>query len=222
MDPFLWKSACVTSSESLQIAFFWPPAISASVAWAVLMQREIGKCPLAYFQHLGEIKKKKKQHQCLLRRRRVLSGVGFPPGTKTHLLWSSACRGFVLQRLAVPAVLWTPQNTAWASLLHLERKKHKYKRLGARKGSRPSFRGLEITPAGHLLKHPPEQDQLLHYIWLLKHSMSHKYFYLFSSFISQPPPALLICSVPTIPLFKQFLLESPTAIKCYSWGIKSS
>lgn len=24
------------------------------------MQREIGKCPLAYFQHLGEIKKKKK------------------------------------------------------------------------------------------------------------------------------------------------------------------
>lgn len=158
----------------------------------------------------------------MLRRRRVLSGVGFPPGTKTHLLWSSACRGFVLQRLAVPAVLWTPQNTAWASLLHLERKKHKYKRLGARKGSRPSFRGLEITPAGHLLKHPPEQDQLLHYIWLLKHSMSHKYFYLFSSFISQPPPALLICSVPTIPLFKQFLLESPTAIKCYSWGIKSS
>lgn len=158
----------------------------------------------------------------MLRRRRVLSGVGFPPGTKTHLLWSSACRGFVLQRLAVPAVLWTPQNTAWASLLHLERKKYKYKRLGARKGSRPSFRGLEITPAGHLLKHPQSRTNF-YIIFGCSSTACHTNISTSSAVSSVSlPPALLICSVPTIPLFKQFLLESPTAIKCYSWGIKSS
>lgn len=39
MEPFLWKSVCITAFESLQIAFFWPPAISVSVAWGALKQR---------------------------------------------------------------------------------------------------------------------------------------------------------------------------------------
>lgn len=155
------------------------------------------------------------------RRSQELSGVGFPSGTRTHLLWSSACRGFVLQRLAVPAVLWTPQNTAWASLLHLEWKKHKYKRFRARKGSRPSFRGLEITPAGHLLKHPPQSRINFYIISGCSRTAHHTNTPSAISSVSLPP-ALLVCGVPIIPLFKQFLLESPTAIKCYSWGIKSS
>lgn len=218
-EPFLWKSVCITASESLQIAFFWLPAISVSVAWAVLKQRQTGNWPLASFQHLGKKKRKQNQNKKPLmfaqKEAEWFQEWVFPQEKGQYLLWSSVCRGFVLQKLAVPAVPWIPQNIAWVSLLHLERKRQKYKRFGARKGSKPSFRDIEQsrlgeTPTDHLSEHPPKPSQLQWYIWLLKalssQNTSRGRFYAFSNFISQFP-----ISLGCIPLFP--FLECLKALK---------
>lgn len=122
-----------------------------------------------------------------------------------YLLWSSVCRGFVLQKLAVPAAPWIPQNIAWVSLLHLEQKRQKYKRFGARKRSEPGFRYAEQSRLGetrtdHLSEHPPKPSQVLSCIWLPKavssQNTSQGCLYTFSNFISQFP-----ISLGCVPLF---------------------